>query len=53
MVIIRSYILFALHETGGVDTMRQIPNLEKFISTMGLCRCKSINEINYKIIKNY
>ena len=25
---------------------------EEFISTMGLCGCKSINEINYKIIKN-
>ena len=24
---------------------------EEFISTMGLCGCKSINEINYKIIK--
>ena len=28
-------------------------NFPLIISTMGLCGCRSNNEINYKIIKNY
>ena len=36
----------------GVDDTFELFK-EEFISAMGFCGCKSINEINYKIIKNY